>query len=284
MRPTRGLDGGLQVEPEVEQRVEDLECRLGLAVGAARPECQPWLAAAQREPGHERVHWPLAGRQRVRVAGHQIEAEAAIVQGDTGAGHVYARPEGGVQALDQADDGAVSVGGAQIDRVAIDGAADRQRLGIGRHGTDTARSLCRVAPVEQPVDGHGRECRIGDVRVAVDERQLFALDELVDQLRRAGTPRLEVDPVEHVEHLQQGDPLGVRRQLVYVDPAILNRQRLHPFRALRREVFGFEPATALTQVLEDALAERAAVHHAGPVMDDALQGVGQVRLDEPIAG
>ena len=77
---------------------------------------------------------------------------------------------------------------------------------------------------------------IGDVRVAVGERQLLALDQRVYQRRRGLRVIGNAEAVLQAQHLQQSDALAVGWQLVDLHAAIVDAQRLDPSRALGAEV------------------------------------------------
>ena len=125
VRPARRFHRRLQAQTEVEQPVQQLQAGLRLPVRAARAKRQPRLAIAQRKAGHERVQRPFPGASAFGCPGSRLKPKPRLCSVTPVPGHVHARAERGVQALDQADHVAVAVGGAQIDRVAVDRASDQ---------------------------------------------------------------------------------------------------------------------------------------------------------------
>ena len=113
----RRVQRGLGVVPLVEQVDEHLHVRLGLHVTAHDAERAQGLAVPRQEPGNDGVVRVLARRDDVGVALGKGEARAAVLQADARARHEHAGPEALVEALDHGDAVALSIGGAEVDRV-----------------------------------------------------------------------------------------------------------------------------------------------------------------------
>src|SRR5258708_11693865 len=86
-------------------------------------------------------------------------------------------------------------------------------------------TLFRSAFLKHPLDGDVAKGRIGDERVAIGKRQLLALDQLVNQFRRAeeaGVCRSE----EHTSELQSPDHLVCRLLLEKKNTTYCNTWRM----------------------------------------------------------
>ena len=118
--------------------------------------------------------------------------------------------------------------------------------------------------------------RIRHVRVAIGERQLLALDQRVDEVGGGLSVRGDVEPVQHLEHLQQRHALAVGRQLVDLHVAVVDAQRVDPFGAVGGEVVRGQPTPTLGEEFQDSAAERPRVHERRTLSRDLFERVGQV--------
>jgi hypothetical protein len=80
------------------------------------------------------------------------------------------------------------------------GSGDRRRA---RRGPDQRRTLRDIGGVEQPLDRHLHEGRIGDIAVAVGVHQAARLGEQEPGLRIGGAARRDVGALEHLQQLQR---------------------------------------------------------------------------------
>ena len=69
MTEARDLSGFLHVHAEVDQVEEHLDVPLRLHVSAHYAEREPRAAVLQNHRRNERVEWPFAGRELIRVSG-----------------------------------------------------------------------------------------------------------------------------------------------------------------------------------------------------------------------
>ena len=122
---------------------------------------------------------PLAGRDRVGVAGNRAEAGAAIVQEDPALRRHDAGAERGKQRVDERHGVAVAIDGAEVDRIGVLGAAVPVRAGQGAVEPDFP--ACALGPVigEETLDVDGNLRRVGDVIVADKIGRLGRLGEQV---------------------------------------------------------------------------------------------------------
>src|SRR5262249_49234430 len=117
----------------------------------------------------------------------------------------------------------------------------------------------RVRAREQALRRNLDEVRIAVVRVAIGERELHRLDEAMQIRRRIVAEPLEVDAVEHVEHLEEDGaltPEAADRHLVLAESSA---QRLRDFDLVAREIFERQRAVFAAMELRDALRGLAAI-------------------------
>jgi hypothetical protein len=162
--------------------------------------------------------------------------------------------------------GAERAGGGRVDLV-----APRRRVGLAHERRGRLRD----------------ERRIGDVRRAVGEGDLLRLgDEVVGE--RGGLPgRGQVDALEDVEHLLDGDAARGRRREAEDDaPAVGAGDRRPPHRPVGGEVLQREDPRVLRHgargphVADDPPRDRALVERVGAAAHDPPQGGGEVGLAE----
>ena len=230
----RRVDRLLQVQAAIDQVDQHLRVPLRLDVAAHHAVGHQQPAVLEHHRRNQRVERPLAGLEAVRVAWLEREAGAAIVQHDAGVAGDDAGAERVEDAVDERHGVAVLVDDREIGRVAA-----HLDVAVGRRidrlvGIDQRAALRRVVLRQQLLDRHLGERRIGDVAVAIRERNLRRLDQRVVVARRIVPHRRQVDAFEDVEQHQRGQPLVVRRKLVERVAAVGRRDRLDPRRTCAR--------------------------------------------------
>ena len=135
---------------------------------------------------------------------------------------------------------------------------------------------------EQPGQRHVLEQGIGVVGVAVRQRELHRLDGHVDRVGRVVPHRLEVEPGQQLQRLQQERPLGPRAALVQGVSAVHRGNRLLHAGDVPCEVAGAEQPAPGKRPVADLPRQRAAVEivshqpqPAAPVAARALLGLDQ---------
>jgi hypothetical protein len=146
------------------------------------------------------------------------------------------------------------------------------------------RQLPGIGRVDEPIHRDLGERGVGDVAVPIDEGQLLALDHLVNQIGRAFAQAAHVQRRQHVQHLQHGRALSIRRQLTHLDTPVVGGDRLDPLRELRGEVPEHKQAALLPEVAGQLFAQPATVHDVRAVTGNGLQRRGQVGLHQAVAG
>ena len=136
---------------------------------------------------------------------------------------------------------------------------------------------------DEPLDGDGREGRIGIELRAILERELLRLEEQMQVLGAAPLERAEIEPLEDVQHLQDGDALAVRRQLEHAPAAIRRRNRLDPLGAVRAKVLAAEIAAVAADALLDGGRDGAVVKPGAAFVRDQLVRAREPQIRERLA-
>src|SRR5260221_8016682 len=109
----------LRVAAAVDHLGEDLDVADRLVVAAHDAERHHRAAVLHGKTRDDRMHRPLARRDRVGMTGHGAEAHAAIMQDDTGFRRVDAAAETGEERVDEGDRVAVAVDDREIGGVLV---------------------------------------------------------------------------------------------------------------------------------------------------------------------
>ena len=274
----RPVEGFLRVQTEVDQVRDEVQVALGLDRPSHRAEGHPRLAAAQQHARDDGVEGPLAGGERVPVSRFEAEARAATLEHDARLAAADARAEPGEEALDERDQVALAVGGAERDGVARQPRRRRLRGSLA----DARRATPRALLLEQRGHRHLGVLGIGHEDVAVGEAELHGLDAPVPVERARGIGGVET--LEHVQRDQRGEALAVRRQLRHLDAAVARADRLDPARGVRREVVVGEQAVRRTRGADDRVGDLALVEGARTALRHGAERARELRRAEPLAG
>ena len=95
---------------------------------------------------------------------------------------------------------------------------------------DEASPLCRIVFRQQAIERDIDERRVRQPLVAVGERDLHGLDEVVIVIGRTLAPRGDVEAFDEVQDLQGREALRRRRQLHDVEATVSRSDRFHPSR------------------------------------------------------
>ena len=291
-----GVAGFLHVHAEVHHVDHDLHVRLGLIVTAHHAERHERLAVLHDERRHERVKRPLAGGEAVRVALSKRETAAAVVQHDAGAGRDDSGAEIGEQRVDERDGVPLSVGGGQIDCVAVIAAVEERigrDLSTDHTGLVLGGRLVRIDLLpargrvllgdERLQELRGHAVGIGEVGRTVGEPNPLRFDEPVQIVGAVVAERLDVVALENVQHLERHEALGIGRHLVDVVAAVARVNRVHPIRLVAGEIGLGEKPAALLKVGRDGASDRALVERIASSRGHLLQRSRQVRVAEDVA-
>ncbi len=256
MAEARRVDRLLQIHPEQQEVEQQLHVALRLHRAAHHPEAQPRLVSAVcsrpgDEGGDDGVKRKLARPDRVGAARLQREPRPAILQGEAGAGHHDARTELPVDAVDQRDHVALTVGHAQEDRLAGRRRGPRLRPGGGATRIEQTTPSLNEFFGEQVVGRNRHLLRVPDPAGQIGEGQLLGFDQVVEVLRRVVAHGGEVERLEDAQHLQRRDTLPVGRQLPDPIALVVDGDRPNPLHPVRRQIIQREKAAAGLQVLED---------------------------------
>jgi hypothetical protein len=100
----------------------------------------------------------------------------------------------------------------------------------------------------------------------------------MEVIRAVVAAAADIVALEHVQHFQRDEPLGVRWQLVDLVAAVGGADRIDPVGAVRREVGGDQEAATLLHVGRDGGADCTAVNGSGAVACDLLERLRQIAV------
>src|SRR5581483_1718712 len=237
------------------------------------------IAGAKRHVRIERVRGTLAGLERVGLGWIETEAAQAVVHDNAGVPGDDMGAEHREYALDERDDVAVAVGGAEIRRVAAGrGGADYRPRAIGNQPA----ALFRVRFGYQAADLRIAEPRIVEMIDAVLERELLRLDHHVDRLGRIHLR--ERIRFEQVQHLQHHESLRHGRLLIESKIVVRGAERLEPLGEVPAEVFFADNAAGGFQRSAYLSGQWAGIKTVAAFLCDRLDRLRQARLREHAAG
>ena len=212
------------------------------------------------------------------------ETRTPVLKHDPGAGNDHARPEVTVDAVDERDHVAFGIGDRQIDGLAV----GQEAPGLHPLGWPLEIDQCtasrKVLFREQILRRNAHMIRIRDVLGEVGVGQLLHLRLEVDVLGRVVLHGVEVEAVQHPEHLERCDPLVGRRKLVHPVPAERHGNGVHPLDSVTCQILDRQESAQLLQPLGDRRAERSPIEDADAVAGDRPQGSREIGIPVPLTG
>ena len=119
---------------------------------------------------------------------------------------------------------------------------------------DVTPSLGDELVREEMIGWYGEMIRVPDVPREVGVRELLGLDQEMQIRRRVVSERQEVVRLEHLEHLERGDALVVRRKLPYPVALEVDGDRRDPRGLIFSQVLHGEEAAQLVDARHDLRA------------------------------
>ncbi len=150
------------------------------------------------------------------------------------------------------------------------------------HG-DQRAALVGILFAQQRLD-RGR----GEVGIRVKARPVFKGETLgfdlhMQRVRAHIAHAGEIIVFQDLKHLQGGDALALGRQFPDVIAAIIDADRLDPFRAVIGEILIADPAADALHIGVDGARDLTFVKRVAPALGDLLQGVRQIGIAENLA-
>ncbi len=134
-------------------------------------------------------------------------------------------------------------------------------------------------------DRHIDEVRVPEVGGAVREGELHGLGDHVQARRRARTARAQIEGLEDVRDLDQGDASrGGRRKGEDLVAPVAAADRLPPLGLVALQVLDGEDPAPFPHRLGDGPGQAAPVEHVGALGGDQAKRPPQIRLDQAPAG
>ena len=217
------------------------------------------------------------------MAGFEAEQVTAVVEADAGALGDDTAAEAPVEAVYERAAVAFGVHGAEVGRVpagrrlrsplrsAFRRDALAQTRGVIFRDQAFRRGL-RVVP----------ELGVTYLVVQVLEGQLLRLDFEVYALRARASQGGEIEALQDVQHLEGGDALAGRWDLVDPDALVFGGYRLDERRLVGREVFFGQESTGLPGGARDAGGDLTPVEGIGTVYRDGREGGREIHLGEDL--
>ena len=128
------------------------------------------------------------------------------------------------------------VGRRQANGFSLSGCTESWRLSP-RH-VDVARPSLQIGIVEQGFELDVPRAWVADVSVRVGESQFRRLDLQVQAVRRVDGMRRQIELPQDTQCDERRNSLAVGWDLVQALAAVIDLQRVHPFRVVRRQVVG----------------------------------------------
>ena len=246
---------------------------------------------------HARQH-PLVAFGEVRVgadeaafvgeAGGGVEVTHLVVQQEAAAGDHDAGAVAELEGIGERDRVPFPVHHREVGRLFAFGRPfETLRRGDGRFLLgDRGPQLGRIPLGSEPLDGDRRvEVGVAEMERAVGEGAAHRFGHDMEVLRGTETGVGEFVALQDVQHFDQRDAAGTRgRHRDDLVAAVLAADGLAHLRFVRREVFVGDEAVVGFHLRDQQVGRAAGVEAGGAVLQDPLQGVGEVRLPQDLAG
>src|SRR5919197_4485202 len=231
------------------------------------------------EARNDRLVWTLARPDAVRVAALEHESAAAVLQRD--ALHHHARAEAHVVRLDEGDHHAARIRRRKVHRAALGWRAMPEVLRALE--VDELRARLEIFALEESLGAHIHVVDVADIAPGIGEGELDRLDLQMHAVGPIDAVRAHVEALEHAERHQRDDALAVGRDLVQRIAAIVELQRRHPVRLVRRHVGGLQHAAIAARMRLQLLRQRPAVERLAARTRDLLERIGVRRKAKALA-
>ena len=236
-----------------------------------------------QHPRNDRVERPLARRDRIRMSRDRPETGAAVVQQHAAFRRQNSRTERREQRIDERTGVAVSVDGAEIDRVLM--------LDLG-----PARSRHRAVEADRPARTLGARLRqeirdvyrhvlgVADKIIAYPIGRLARFGEEMQPVGLTECIAAERIPGESAQDHQRCHALPVGRAFIDLVSLVGGADRVDPVRALGGEVLFFVQAAQRFEPGDDLAHDRAVVKGFAAFMPDSAQRGGERRVAHFVPG
>ena len=210
------------------------------------------------------------------MLGIEDEALAAVLQRDAGLAGDDAAAEAREQRVDERDHHAVAVDDGHVDGVGAGRLRHRAEVVAPLLAIDARGEVVDRRVGQHVLDGHVGHHRIGDEGVAHRVGETARLRHHVVALDRQRIGAERAEAVEDAQHDQRDDALVVRRHLVEVGAAVLDRDRLDVGRLLRGEVFHRVEAAEFAQLRHHVGGDLAGVEGIAALGRDGAQRLAEL--------
>ena len=151
-----------------------------------------------------------------------------------------------------------SIHNAEVCRIARPQRAGSHRA-IRMRRINQHRTLRRIFLRQKLLHRNLAKARIAVVRLHIRVRQLHRFNACVQLSRAVRTRRISRKPLHDVQHLQRGDAVTIRRQLINCPVAIRGVDRLDPLRRIRSEIVRRHRSAQVLRRLQNRLRNFALV-------------------------
>ena len=276
--PARRVGGRLRVLRIVNQTRHHLHVALSLHRTTHDAEAHQRFAVFAEKARDDGLKRTFARGDDIGMTRFQVEAVAAVLQADAGAGHHDAGAEAGVVGLDVRHHHARLIGCRQVDRAACGRMAERRVLRLFH--IDQLRTFFQVRLVEHfgGRDAHG--CRIGNIFIDIGEGEFHRFDLQVHAVRGIHRQLGDIEVLENAQRDQRRDALAVGRNFMQRVAAVIDADRFHPVVFVIGQIVHRHRAAILFGPGNDFFGEVACVKRFTFGLGDPRQGFGLSREGE----
>ena len=237
--PAGSIECGLRVKVLIDRAHDNLQVALRLHEAAHHAEGTDCGTFTGEESRNDRVVRPFTGCKRVWMGRVEREIRTAVLERDTRAWNNDRRTETLVVALDEAHHVSIAVGRAEVH------GSPTGRVARYRHGSrlrDQRTPRRGVGLVEQSSGRYVNHVGVGDVGGRIRERELHRFDLQMPGIRIVKRRVVDIESLHDVQRVECADAMAVRRDLPYVEPAVVRSDRVDPLRFVCGQIFRPEVA------------------------------------------
>ena len=146
---------------------------------------------------------------------------------------------------------------------------------------DESGALRRVCLRQQALHRDFGEPGVGVVTIKIGVGQFHGLDLLVQLHRALRSASVRLERAHDVQHLERRHALAVGRKFVNLPAAIVDGNRLNPFRGKVGQIVQLHGSAERRRSAYDSLCDLALVKCVAPLLGNQPQSFAHIRIGEP---